>query len=264
MLVDTHVHYDMLIGDGVMSADDIMQGYADEGLDAAVQVSINPDGFQWARKFSVGRSDKKVMFTAGIHPSSPAGEHEFKTQRDFVKDVFESDDSRLLFGIGECGLDFFRMRRPENEQIKSFESQIELAKVYGLPLIVHSRDAMKECLDILRNNRPPLILMHCFPGDAKDASKLLDLGAYISFAGNLTYPKALPLHESAAYIPADRLLFETDAPFLAPVPLRGKKNIPSNISHTIGFAASLKKMDADELAAQAYKNFELITDRKYS
>lgn len=263
MLVDTHVHYDMIADESGLSLNEIMEGRADEGLSAAVHVAINTDGLEWARRFADDRTDKKLLYTAGIHPSSQAGDSELKILKDFVSDLFSRDKKPLIFGIGECGLDFYRMRRPADEQINSFEFQIDLAKEYNLPLIVHSREAMNECVDILKNNRPPLILMHCFPGGKKDAAKLLDLGAYISFAGNLTYPKAHPLHESAEYIPPDRILFETDSPFLSPVPLRGKKNIPSNILHTVKFAASLKKMSVDELSSRTYQNFEMIAERRF-
>lgn len=259
MYIDSHAHYDLMLEDRQYSAAEINSGDADEGLISAVQISIEPAGYEWSRKFAAARTDKKIYFTAGIHPSSPAGEDELKAQKKFVDDVMISPDAELLFGIGECGLDFYRMKRPADEQMNSLERQIGLAKEYGLPVIIHSRDAMNEMIQVLRRTSPSLILMHCFPGDAGAAAELLDLGAFISFAGNLTYPKAAELHESAAFVPLDRILFETDAPFLTPVPNRGRKNIPAFVKHTYEFAAALKKIKPEFLAERAAENFKKLS-----
>jgi len=177
---------------------------------------------------------------------------------DFANDVLDSPDADLLFGIGEAGLDYFRMRKPKEMQVRSFEYQAELAKTLGLPLVVHSRDAMPDTLEILRRTAPPLGVMHCFSGDREIAMSVLDLGFHISFAGNLTYRSAVDLQESARYVPLDRLLLETDAPFLAPVPHRGKRCRPEHVVHTYEFCADLKKEPLARFADQLNRNFDAL------
>ena len=140
------------------------------------------------------------------------------------------------------------MRRPKEEQYRSFGRQIALAKKWDLPLIVHSRDATAESTEVLARYAPLKGIMHCFSDGSAAARKYLDMGFHLSFAGNVTYRTATLLQESAAYVRAHRLLLETDAPFLAPVPMRGKKNRPDYVSHTYRFVAELRKENISDLA----------------
>jgi TatD DNase family protein len=202
------------------------------------------------------------LFTIGIHPSSTAGKPALDTIERFTEQVMKSENSDLLFGIGETGLDYFRMRRPKEEQKNSFEHQIQLAQKYRLPVIVHSRNASDESLAILQKYAPVKGIMHCFSDGADYAKKFLDLGMHLSFAGNVTYKAAIKLQESAAYAPLDRLLIETDAPFLTPVPLRGKKNRPEFVVHTYKFIAQLRGISEEKLVHEINDNFQSFLNNK--
>ena len=147
-------------------------------------------------------------------------------------------------------------------QLRGFVYQIELAKKYHLPLIVHIRDAMSDAVEVLKSRTNGGGIMHCFPGDKKEAKTVLDLGFYISFAGNTTYKNAVILHETAEYTPLDRILLETDAPFLTPVPHRGKTNRPEYVIHTYKYIADLKKISVDTLKEQVYKNFKTLQNSR--
>ncbi len=215
--IDTHAHFDLCIEEGIDESS-LLRGMRESGIAGAVQVSIDVGGFSWSRDFAVRNASRGILFTLGIHPSSPAGEKELDMLDDFAGDVMSSADAGLLLGIGETGLDYYRMRQAKDVQRRSFERQILLAKKIDRPVIVHSRDATDDTLAILGRHAPLKGIMHCFSEGREMAKKFLDLGFMLSFAGNVTYAKALLLHESASYTPLDRLLLETDAPFLSPIP----------------------------------------------
>jgi TatD DNase family protein len=221
MYIDSHAHFDLIMEEAGVTEDLLMDGLRDNDITQAVQVAIDPGSSRWSLDFAKRHAGCGILCTAGIHPSSPAGEPELKELASIVEKAMGGD--RLLFGIGECGLDYYRMRQPRETQERSFRFQVELANTYRLPLIVHSRDAAGDTLAVLRETCGTVGIMHCFPGDQEMAKDFLDLGFYISFAGNVTYRSATGMHAAAAYVPLDRLLVETDAPFLTPVPLRGKK-----------------------------------------
>jgi TatD DNase family protein len=255
MYIDTHAHFDLVLEDPEINEETLMKNMEDRGIMHAVQVSIEPAGLQWSREFAVRNRHRGVLFTAGIHPSTRANDDDCSMLAAFVDSAVVPETGDLLFGIGECGLDYYRLRQPREMQIRSFEFQLSLAEKHGLPVIVHSRDAWKETMDILRSHKPSAGIMHCFPGDAAMAREALDLGFYLSFAGNVTYKKAEALHSSAAYVPADRLLIETDAPFLTPVPLRGRQNRTEYIINTYTFIADLRKCPVAEIQEAVYGNF---------
>ncbi len=193
-----------------------------------------------------------------LHPSSPADDSVLRLMAHMAEDILRSEDSKLLFGIGECGLDYYRMRQERDVQVSSFIFQIDLANRCGLPVIVHSREAMDETLGILKKESRTAGIMHCFPGGKKAARDVLDLGMYISFAGNVTYRAAAELHESAQYIPLNKLLVETDAPFLTPVPLRGKKNRTEHVIHTYRYLSELRKEPLELIVSTVRANFREI------
>lgn len=253
MFIDSHAHFDLCMEKRETTEEALLRDMAVKGVSHAVHVCIDHEGLAWAQKFAERNTD--MFFTLGIHPSSKAGEAEQKLLSGAVKKTMGSGIGRRLWGIGETGLDFYRMHQPEEMQRQSFEYQIRLAKEWGLPVIVHSRDAMEATLEILRAARPPSGVMHCFSGNADAARKVLDLGFTLSFAGNLTYPKARDLQEAAAYAPLDRLLLETDAPFLTPVPLRGRPNRPSYVAHIYKFLADLKKTGLSAVEDALHKSF---------
>ena len=262
MFIDSHAHFDLTLEDKSITETMLMEKARENSISRAVQIAIDIGSSQWSRDFASRHAAEGVLFTAGIHPSSPADEGELRKLEKFAQEAAWSVDSQLFFGIGECGLDFYRMRQSREAQENSFRFQIGLATRLGLPLIVHSRDAMDETLAILREARPASGIMHCFAGDRSAARSVLDLGFYISFAGNVTYRSATVLHDSASFVPLDRLLVETDAPFLAPVPLRGKKNRPDYIIHTYRFIAELRKETLDRITHSVHENFMEIAQHE--
>ncbi|MFA7691760.1 MAG: TatD family hydrolase [Candidatus Hydrogenedentes bacterium] len=161
-----------------------------------------------------------------------------------------------VVAIGEAGLDYHHIVADPQTQRKAFEQQAALAVKTGLPLVVHSRDAQEDSYAVLKEYVPQLsaCIMHCFGGDAAFAEKCLELGCYISFAGNVTFPKAQLLHESLAVVPLHRLLAETDAPYLAPQPVRGKRCEPIHVLHTLRFMASRKGISLEEMEGLVVEN----------
>jgi len=217
-------------------------------------------GYAFARLRFRGRG---VLFTAGIHPSSQSDDAKLGRLSAFLDDSLAGDGADLLLGVGETGLDFYRMRQPRDAQERSFEFQLGAAKRRGLPVIVHIRDAMDEGIAIMTRFAPLTGIMHCFSGDSAAARRVIDLGLLVSFAGNLTYPKATQLHDAARYVPLDRLLLETDAPFLTPVPYRGKPNRPAFVTHTYAFFATMRKEPLANVIDTIEQNFDtLIAGRR--
>jgi len=261
MLIDSHTHFDLILEDKTVNEEELLRNLRYGSIEHSVQISIDSAGLDWSRKFAEKNADYGILYTAGIHPSSPAHDKDLKDLSKFVENVKKSPLSALLVGIGECGLDYYRMRQPKEMQIKSFEAQIDMAKKYFLPIIVHLRDAMNEGIEILKRKKAASGVMHCFAGGAAEAKAALDLGFMISFAGNVTYKNAVELHEAAKYVPDDMLILETDAPFLAPVPLRGEGNRPENIKHTYKFVSNLRKSASSKLEERISENFKKLIKR---
>ena len=196
---------------------------------------------------------ENIYGTVGIHP------HE-------TKDHVNVDKKKLLelkgrnnkiIGIGETGLDFYYQNSNKLVQKKKFIEHIEAAIELGLPIIVHSREAEIDTLNILKDfsSKNPKILMHCFTGSSNFSKKLLDLGAYISLSGIITFKNSIELQKTASTIPMDRLLIETDSPFLAPVPKRGSINEPSFIKYTALKLAEIKNISYNDLIVYTSNNF---------
>lgn len=256
MYIDTHTHFDILLKEKRNTEENLLNN----DLKYMVQVAVSSKSLEWSYNFALKHQKRGILFTLGLHPSSTAWDTELEQLDNIVEKAYRNHPE-LLFGIGECGLDYYRMHQEQSMQESSFRHQIFLSKKYNLPLIIHTRDAMEDTLRILEEYKPVQGIMHCFPGDKKAARRAMDLGFYISFAGNVSYKKAETLHESAAYVPLDRLLTETDAPFLTPVPHRGKKNKPDYIKHTYQFLADLRKEPLEKMANGIYENFIKIKNK---
>ena len=255
MILDSHAHFDIILEQKGTSETELLNNLKYNNVEYAVQVSIETKGLAWSRDFALRNSASGIFYTLGIHPSSRAEEKDLEYLFEFTSQSMQSTGSNLLLGIGECGLDYYRMHQPRETQIRSFENQIDLAKKHQLPLIIHLREAMEDGLEILKRKKADKGIMHCFAGDSKAAKKVADMGLMISFAGNLTYKAAVELHDAATYIPLDMLLLETDSPFLAPVPVRGKPNLPENVKHTYRFIADLKKIPVSRVEDAVTENF---------
>ena len=196
-----------------------------------------------------------IYGTFGIHPHE--AENDIVSKNTIIDNIKKSDK---IIGVGETGLDFFYNHSNKEKQISSFKSHIEASIDLNLPLIVHSRNAENETYEILNEykKKQPKILMHCFTGSKSFAKKLFDLNSYFSASGIITFKNSIELQETFKIIPLNRLLIETDSPFLAPEPYRGKKNEPSFVKFTAEKLANLKKVDTQELIKTTTLNFKTL------
>jgi TatD DNase family protein len=211
---------------------------------------------EWDEVLATAERESDVWATVGIHPHE-ADEH---PHIDTAKLLARATHPRVV-GIGETGLDYYYDHSDRAQQQKSFRSHIAASRETGLPLIVHTRDAEEDTANILAeemgNGAYPGVI-HCFTASGDFADKALELGFYISISGIVTFKNARDLQETAARLPLDRLLIETDAPFLAPVPHRGKTGEPAFVADTCRFLAQLRGMDAEELAEATRENFHRL------
>jgi TatD DNase family protein len=195
-----------------------------------------------------------VLPAAGLYPDQAP-----KFDRPMADEFKKLVETLKPKAIGEVGIDLHWHYATLKEQEILFRDQIGIAVEKCLPLIVHSRDAFEDTYRILSDHRfKTPVIIHCFGYGPIEAEKFLSNGYTISFAGNLTYPKAVPIQESLKLVPADRLLLETDCPYLSPQPVRGEKNNPLNVKYTYEYASALKGLDTAVLAEQVDKNFRKI------
>lgn len=235
-MIDTHCHLDML-----KSEEDLKESL--ERVDFLITIGCDKEEIKKAIK--IANKYENVYASIGYHPYD-VNEITDEDLKD-LKELARKEEK--VIAIGECGLDYYRDITPKDKQVYFFEKQIEMAKQLNLPLIVHSREANRDTEDILENYAPFEAggIIHCFGGDLQMMEKCIDMGFYISFAGNITYPKAESLREVIKRVPLDRLLLETDSSFLAPQKKRGKPNKPSYIFYTRDFVANLLGISPEEL-----------------
>jgi len=247
VLIDTHAHLDFPKFKNDL---DKVLGRARQ---AGVEAIINAGADQRSSKNSVALSRKypQVGASVGIHPHSAA-----EVGGSWMDELASLAGSDTVLAVGEMGLDYYRNLSPREDQEKVFREQLRLACRVDKPAIIHSRDAHEETLRILKEEELPsrVGVMHCFSGDRRLAGDFLDLGFYISLAGPLTYPKSHALRDLLHYIPEDRLLFETDAPYLSPQAYRGKRNEPAYVKLVYERAALTLGQDLEKLAEQVYIN----------
>lgn len=245
-LVDTHCHLQS------PRFDDDRQAVLDaclEKLEWLVVIGGDPESNRNCLKLLAPH----VYGVIGIHP------YDAKDLDDSIlSELREMAATSNVVALGEMGLDYFNEYSPRPDQSRAFEAQLRLACELDLPVVIHNRDADADSYAMLREFAPSLkgCIMHCFGSGPDYAEKFLDLGFYISFAGNVTFSKATLLQDAARVVPLDRLLVETDAPYLAPVPLRGKvkRCEPHHVEHTAAFLADLKGIPLDVLAAETTAN----------
>jgi TatD DNase family protein len=196
-----------------------------------------------------------IYATAGVHPNDAP-----KWTESTLADLFESVRHPKVRAMGEIGLDY-HWGTPKDVQMNVFLRQLDLAASAGSPVVIHTRDAWEDTISALRTHWAPTELpciMHCFTGNEKQARECIDLGFYLAFGGVTTFPKANEIREAARIVPSDRLLIETDAPYLAPVPFRGKRNEPAYVVHTAAVLADVRDITTEQLAAETTSNFERV------
>jgi TatD DNase family protein len=215
-----------------------------EGFGAVVDVGTEPDDLP--DRLAAFADFEQVSFSAGVWPSAEAIAGRVAASALLERHIRAAPRSRLV-AVGECGLDRHHNKDAAKEEGELLELQMDMARRLNLPVIIHSREAARETRDVLARFPDVRGVIHCFSYDAAAARDFLDLGYYISFAGNLTYKSAYPLREALKVTPLERLLLETDSPFLAPLPFRGKSANPSMIAATYNAAATLCGRDTAEL-----------------
>ena len=250
MIIDSHCHlnYEPMS----LSLKETIDRANKDGVKYLLTISTEDKSYD--KILEIISNNKCVFGSYGIHPHE-AKNHKLIRSQDIIK---KTKINNKIIGIGETGLDFYYNHSDKKDQIKCFEEHIIAAQSTHLPLIVHTRDAELETFEILKKNwitKDFKILIHCFTGSKEFAFKLLDLGAYISASGVVTFKKSQGLANIFKEIPNDRILVETDSPYLAPVPLRGKPNEPSYIVHTVKFLSKLKNISFDDFSKITTKNF---------
>ena len=250
MIVDSHCHltYEPIFS----SLDETIKKANLDGIKNLLTISTEDKSFENILK--ILDKYKCVYGSYGIHPHE-AKNHKNINFNDIEKNIKKNNK---IIGIGESGLDFYYNHSAKKDQIDSFLEHINASKKTNLPIIVHTRSAENETFEILNKavkKENLKILIHCFTGSKEFAFKLLDIGAYISASGVVTFKKSIELANTFKEIPNDRILIETDSPYLAPEPLRGKSNEPSYIIHTLKFLANLKNIDSDALSKITSNNF---------
>jgi len=240
-VIDTHAHLDACAD----RPSALIRRARSAGVDRIVTVGTGIDSCRAA--LEIAELHEEVYAALGIDPHQ-AGEPE-AGRVDELRELLEHEEA---VAVGETGLDYFRDRAPRDRQRKLFEAQLELATELGKPVVIHTRDADADTADVLAAF-DGTVVMHCFssPGLLKT---VVDRGYYVSFAGNVTYPKAGDLRGAAAQIPAERILAETDSPYLAPQARRGRPNEPANVALTISELAKARGDDVEELAAKIDEN----------
>ena len=250
-MIDSHCHLDHepLLSDLA----NVIKRSKDIGIKKLLTISTSNESFN--RILKLINEDEIIYGTIGIHPHETIND---KISSNFIVESFNKNPK--IIGIGETGLDFFYNNSDKNSQITSFKKHIEAAIQTNSPLIIHSREAEDETFNILNEYKDKnlKILMHCFTGSKLFAEKLLTLNAYFSASGIITFKNSQDLQKTFKFLPKDKILIETDSPFLAPVPNRGKKNEPSFIDFTAQKLAEIRKISKSEIINLTTSNFNSL------
>ena len=250
-MIDSHCHldYEPLFN----NVDDILKRSKEVGIEKLLTICTTFESFIKIKELV--KKDEIIYGTYGIHP------HEAKNDKVTTKLIIqEIKANKKIIGIGETGLDFYYNLSDKKDQIKSFEEHIKASIELKIPLIIHSRNAENEMLEIFNEYKKYnlKILMHCFTGSKKFAESLLDLNAYFSASGIITFKNSTDLQETFKSIPLEKTLIETDSPYLAPVPNRGKKNEPSFVKYTAEKLADIKQIPLSDLIKNTTSNFNKL------
>ena len=244
-LIDSHCHLNF---EGLANRiPEVLANMAANEVKLALAISVSKTSF--AETLALAEANPNVFATVGIHPDDP------DTEEFTIVEMIEHANHPKVVGIGETGLDYHWCKGDLTWQHQRFAKHISAANQSRLPLIVHTRDAADDTMNMLKENQAHAGVIHCFTEDIRVAKMALDLGFYISFSGIVTFKNAKDIQAAAQYIPLDRMLIETDAPFLAPAPKRGKPNEPAYVRHTAEFIAQLRGDTLENIAVATTENF---------
>lgn len=249
-IIDSHCHLDRLDLERLGGTlDDVLAGAREQGVTQMLCVSITLETFPAV--LELARRYPNVFASVGVHPNEP------DCHDPDVKELVRLADDPKIVAIGETGLDYFRSDGDLDWQRQRFRHHIQAAIETGKPLIIHTRDAEQDTLKIMREEQASRAggVMHCFTGSRDMAEAALEMGFYISFSGIVTFNNADDLRDVARSVPLDRLLVETDSPYLTPVPLRGKPNQPGNTRLVVECLAQVRDCSVNDIARQTSKNF---------
>ena len=247
MLIDSHCHLDFPELAGRL--DVVVAAMREHQVSHALCISVTLQDFPQVR--AIAERFEHIYGTVGVHPDYP------DVPEAGVEELVQLADHPKIVAIGETGLDYYRIKENNEWQRERFRTHIRAARRCGKPLVVHTRDAAADTLRIMREEEAREVggVMHCFTGDWESARAAMDLGFYISFSGIVTFKNAQALKEVARRVPLERMLVETDSPYLAPVPHRGKTNEPAMVRYVAAEVARLRGIDVSEVSEQTTKNF---------
>ncbi len=257
-LIDTHAHLEF--SELYNRLEEVLENAKKNNVKRIISISTNLNKID--KIINLSNTNEEVFFTVGTHPNEVLKD-ENNSNYDLINKI--SKKTKCV-GIGECGLDYHYGKDSIKEQKLSFITQINVARDTGLPVIIHSRDADDDMIKILTNefkNGSFQAILHCFSSGKKLALCGLDLGFYISFSGIVTFKSAKEIQEIAMLVPNDKILVETDSPYLSPTPLRGSINEPKNCYFTAKFLSDIRKSDFKEFISQLYVNSNKIFDKLY-
>ena len=250
-MIDSHCHLDH--EPIINNLNDVINRSKQIGIEKLLTICTSSKSFKNILK--IIEFDKIIYGSFGVHPHE--SDNDQISKREIINNI---KNNKKIIGVGETGLDFFYNNSKKNSQIKSFYNHIEAAIELNVPLIVHSRSAENKTFEILNqfSNENLKILMHCFTGSKEFAMNLIDLNAYFSASGVITFKNSTELQSTFKEIPKERLLIETDSPFLTPEPYRGKKNEPSYLVHTLSKLAEIKSLNVNEIDKITTNNFNSL------
>ena len=250
-IVDSHCHLDFK--DFQDDLDLVIKKAYNSNVKHMLSISVNLEDFN--NVYKVANSYDNIYCTTGIHPNNVP---ENKNNELLFEKLSLNLKKKKVIGVGETGLDFYRNEENRINQIEYFNTHLEVSGLFNYPTIVHTRNAEKDtinCIEKAVKKHSTKGLIHCFTSTMELAKKVLDEGFYISFSGIITFKKVDDLIDVVKYVPLDRILVETDAPFLAPMPFRGKRNEPSFVTHTLKKIAEIKKKNVKDMAQITTNNF---------
>lgn len=235
-MIDSHCHLEMF-GEEVS---EVIKRAEEAGVTKIISVASDPESLDKILK--IAEKNPIVYATAGIHP------HEAVSWNEELRDkIFELSRHPKVVAIGEIGLDYHYNHSPREIQQKAFKEQLEVANELGLPVVIHSREAFEDTFEILKSSGIKSGVMHCFSGDVSQAQRAIELGMFISISGVVTFKNSKNIKEVARFVPDEYLVVETDAPYLAPEPLRGRKNEPALLKYTVQALAELREVSFEDI-----------------